>query len=60
VASTVPHELVDREGRLLRVCAFAPGVRWLPGEVIVSGPGRRFLVVERVEGSPVRLVVERL
>jgi hypothetical protein len=59
MASTVPHELIDKNGLPLRDCAFSAGVRWLPGETVMLSPTEQYRVLERRDGDPVVLVVER-
>ncbi len=58
VPSTVPHELVDRNGLQLRTCTFGPAVRWQPGEVVILSDTESYRVLERIDGVPVTLVVE--
>jgi hypothetical protein len=63
VASSIPHLLLDEDGAELAPAAFAPGIRWQPGETIVLGALQSYRVLERREaepGRPVTLVVERL
>lgn len=60
MASTIPHLLVDKNGKIQTAASFAPTVRWQPGDVIDLGLGMRYRVLERrKEAETVTLVVER-
>lgn len=58
--NTVPHRLIDQSGQeLRRSVLFAVGVLWQPGDTVMLAPTEQYRVLERRDGDPVVLVVER-